>query len=425
MSQSNGHGIHMVDIILPSWNNITYLAQCINSILGHTLSLGVCRIIVVNNGAPETKNYITKHPFLTVLEAGKNLGWEGGLKLGLEHSKAPYVIFMNDDTNVPYASNLWILRMLQNFKDPKVAAVGPMSNCVSGFQNIFFDQNAGHFSPEAPFLIGYCVMLDRKKLDEVGGVDDTLPGGDDFDLSIRFQKAGYKLIIDRNVFIFHHGFKSGERLRGSGDKPGGWNSREMTDKTNHALIEKHGFKTWINCHFGQQKSPKAPLLSRENETETVKKYIAGGSVLELGCGGVKTVSHSVGVDQCAKGETVPIYTGEDSVADIVADVSGDLSEITDRYDNLIARHILEHMVDPIACLETWATKVKDSGRLIIVVPDDSKTASIPIDPTHRHGFVPSSLLRVAKAAGLKHVETNTDYDGISFCSVFEKGAPIA
>lgn len=98
---------------------------------------------------------------------------------------------------------------------------------------------------EVHFLIFFTVMVRRSDLDAAGGVDVSAPGGDDFDLSIRFRNLGKKLLINPSAFIIHHAFKTGERVRGGPDTSGGWNSIEMRDRTNKWLIQKHGFKnTW-------------------------------------------------------------------------------------------------------------------------------------------------------------------------------------
>src|SRR4051812_10455247 len=110
---------HYLDIIIPTFDNPEYISPCINSILTHTQSRDNVRIIVVNNGSREIENYLTKHPLVKIVHADKNLGWEGGLKLGLEHSTAPFVCFMNDDTYVPYSSSLWVNKMLNEFVDPE------------------------------------------------------------------------------------------------------------------------------------------------------------------------------------------------------------------------------------------------------------------------------------------------------------------
>jgi hypothetical protein len=93
--------------------------------------------------------------------------------------------------------------------------------------------------------------MKRKTLEDVGGVDETLPGGDDFDLSIRMRAAGYKLFVNPKAFLVHHGFQTGTRVRGNSDCDGGWNSQKMMDNTNKALIQKHGFVAWVDAMSNQ------------------------------------------------------------------------------------------------------------------------------------------------------------------------------
>ena len=100
-------------------------------------------------------------------------------------------------------------------------------------------------------MIFCCVLLRRDNLIEVGGIDTTLPGGDDFDMSIRMKKAGKKILIAPECFLIHHAFKTGTRVKGDHTKPMGWNSQEMSDNTNRALIQKHGFKTWLDLIMRQ------------------------------------------------------------------------------------------------------------------------------------------------------------------------------
>ncbi len=409
------------DIIIPTWNNLTYLGQCLNSILMHTQGREMIRIIVVNNGDPEIEKYVTKHPLIKFVQADKNLGWEGGLKLGLEHSNAPFVCFMNDDAYVPFSSHLWAARCLSEFKNKNVAAVGPTSNVVRGAQNIFLDQFGGYHSPYASFLIGFCVFIRRSDLDAAGGIDETLPGGDDFDLSIRLRKLGKKLVICRDVFVFHHGFKTGERVKGTADKPGGWNSREMTENTNIALIRKHGFRDWVKCNYGGCENPedrKQP--SRENEVNVVAALVKPGVIYDLGCGSSKTVPEAIGIDRVEVGSRIPNLEGAKSVADITADVTKDIPVPNESADTIITRHILEHSIDIIETLRLWISKLKLDGRLIITVPDERIGLTVPMNPEHRHAFTPEFLKSLMELLGMKQIEMRDNYNGISFTSVFEK-----
>ena len=392
---------HCVDILIPSFDNPQFLGPCINSILGHTQSRENIRIIVINNGAKETENYVTKHPLVKFIHAGKNLGWEGGLKLGLEHSDTEFVCFMNDDTYIPYASSLWVNRCLSEFANPEVAAVGPTTNLCRGYQNIFLDQFAGYYAPYASLLIFFCVFLRRKDLDAVGGVDDTLPGGDDLDLCIRLTKAGKKLVICRDAFVFHHGFKTGERVKGGPDRPVGWNSREMTENTNKALIRKHGFRTFLDCNHGGLTNPEDRLQpSRKNEAAVVMKHIIGEKIYELGCGAAKTTPTAIGIDRVKLGDVIPNLEGAISVADIQADVTHELPIPDESADTIVTRHILEHCVDTIGTLRNWIKKIKPGKRLILTVPDETAC--------------------LVELLGMKQVAMENGYNGVSFTSVFDK-----
>lgn len=408
-------------IIIPTYNNPNFVVSCVNSILTHTISRETMKIVVVNNGTREIEDYMTKHPLLQIVHAEKNLGWEGGLKLGLQYADTEFVCFMNDDTYIPYASNLWLLRCLSEFRNKDVAAVGPTSNVVRGAQNIFLDQFTGYQAPFAPFLIGFCVFVRKSDLEAAGGIDETLPGGDDFDLSIRLKKLGKKLVICRDVFVYHHGFKTGERVRGTPDKPGGWNSQEMTENTNISLIRKHGFKEFIDCNFGALEIPEnARQPSRENELEVVKKFIKPGTIYDFGCGASKTVPEAIGVDRVPGGEVIPNLAGAKCVAEITADVSEDVPVPDGSADTIITRHILEHVIDPIDVLKKWSKKLKSDGRLVISVPDERIGLTIPMNPEHRHAFTPSSLRNLAGLVGLKEVGFSDDYNGISFTIALEK-----
>ena len=225
-----------IAIIIPSYDNLAYLEPCLKSILMYTTGVRY-HIYVVNNGALWTVKPFSD-PRMTILEAGSNLGWEGGLQVGLEYSSEEYVVFLNDDTLLPPSSARWLAHMSRHLCDPRIGAVGPASNCVAGAQAI------GFLHPEPVFavryLIGFCLLIRRSTLAAVGGIDVTLPGGDDIDLSIRLRQAGYTLLADRGVFVYHHGFVTGTRVYGNHLQPGGWNSPEMTQRTMAALAAKHG-----------------------------------------------------------------------------------------------------------------------------------------------------------------------------------------
>lgn len=417
----------VLHIIIPTFNNPQYLDPCVYSILRTGILNEKARLFIVNNGSQPLKEKYAGVTGIEVLDTGKNLGWEGGLAHALEKSDAPHVCFQNDDTFIPTSDSKVYHRMLTYLGNPTIGAVGPTTTTASGLQSVYHPDSPLH-PLEVNWLIFFMVMLRRSDVDAAGGVDTTLPGGDDFDLSIRLKKLGKKLIIDPGSFLIHHGFKTGERVHGNGyaGVKGGWNSPEMIERTQHALIRKHGFKTFVSHYYHQKLEVFAPFVApRDIEGDIVRSYISDGEkVAELGCGGQKSVPHAIGIDRVPRGHLIPNLPSVRSVADICASVEEVLPIDDFSYDTVIARHILEHCIDPIQTLSRWNRVIKDRGRLIIAVPDEHVTSGIPLNSEHCHAFTRESLRNLASACGFVEVGSQSAMNGISFVSCFEKVAHV-
>src|SRR3989304_4448654 len=239
----------VVDIIIPTYDNYNQLNDCLQSIAMSRICHPV-HVIIVNNGTSKLDMLIEKDSnfSMEVIETGSNLGWIGGLREGLKHSTSKYVLFANDDIFIPRSSIKWLSEMVRTLDIyPFVGAVGPASNVVMGVQNIW----NGMPSPmhDTTFLIGFCILIRREALDSSGGVQDMEFGGDDLDLSIRLRKAGYTLLVRRDIFVYYHGFQTGNRVHGDHTTFNGWNSRNMKDNVNMQLIRRHGFLGWWNLEL--------------------------------------------------------------------------------------------------------------------------------------------------------------------------------
>lgn len=415
--------MHIVDIIIPTYDNFQYLSSCLASILGNSTTHGLFHITVINNGHPESCDWI-KHDDVTVINSGKNLWWEGGIKLGLEKTKAPFVLFLNDDTVIPPSSKLWLNTMLKHFLDERVGAVGPSSNVVMGLQNIFTHVPVHVF--ERKFMIGFCYLVRRKAIEEAGGIDDETRVSDDFDMSIRLRKAGYKLLVDRTVFVYHHGFKTGNRVLGDAQQKNGWNSFEQWEKGNHYIIRKHGFREWAETMRDAHELPKMSEGQKWEDTEGKKiKEIIGEVedkvILDLGCGNNKTIDSSIGVDMIRKDEVIDSLNGNPlSSADVEADVSQPLPFEPNSVDVIIARHILEHLMDSVTVLRQWKDTLKVGGKLIVAVPNNGRILSVPMNYEHVHGWNPESMRNLLELMGFRVVDQLDPENGVSFITVAVK-----
>lgn len=404
-------------ILIPTFNNPEFLNPCIDSIVATGVLTGLCELVIINNGRQPISEYVKDQPNIRVLEPGKNLGWERGLQYGIENTDSEFLCFQNDDTLIPKATQSFYQQLLWPFQNENIAAVGPSTTIAAGWHSIHM-KNPLRIMAEVSYLIFFTVMVRRSHLLEVGGIDVEAPGGDDLDLSIRFRKAGKNIVINPDAFIIHHAFKTGERVRGGRDIPGGWNSPEMTDKTNKWLIQKHGFKTFLQTMRGLNYAPHQ--AGSDSEGAVVASFVQGEKVVELGCGFRKTVPESIGIDVVPKGEKCMNIFGGESVADIVGDVTQPLPFPDGTVDTIIARHILEHCVDSVKVIGQWVKSLKIGGRLIIAVPNQEKRNTIPLNPEHCHAYTPESLKLLMETVGLKTVALEDPHNGISFVGVFEK-----
>lgn len=414
---------HVLDIIIPTWNNPDYLNPCIQSICATgALGSGIAKVIIVNNGKQPIKEQYAGIPGITVVDCPDNLGWEGGLKAGLAQSTTPFVCFQNDDTFIPRTSALFYEKMLVPFVDQNVGAVVPSTTCAAGVQSIYHP-NHPPCIVDIPWAIFFTVVLRRDALDKVGGVDDQLPGGDDIDMSIRLTQAGYRIRLNTEAFIIHHGFKTGERVHGGPSIKYGWNSPEMSERTNQALIQKHGFKRFFATICSQSYTLNHPKDAIDVEGNVIRDMVReGDKVLEVGCGFRKTVADSIAVDKVAKGGHVDIRLGysEPSVADIAADVSQPLPFKEGEFDVIIARHILEHFVDTVAVVKNWSKHLRDGGTMIIAVPNEEVVNGIPLSSDHCHAYNSESLKHFMEALGFEQTDSQDPKNGISFVSSFQK-----
>lgn len=413
----------LVTVIVPTYNGPDLVHGAVTSLLRNQTTKGLMDILVINNGHPESCNFLKGNDQVRVIDTGENLGWEGAIDVGMKESTSEFVVFFNDDAMIPTTSRLWLNNLLQHMRDPKVAAVGPSSNVVMGPQNIFADIPFHVF--EAKFLIGFCVLMRRSAFEEIGGMDMTLPGGDDFDWSIRLRDAGYKLIVDRSVFVYHHGFKTGERVHGGPNTPNGWNSYEKTEKINLALIRKHGLKKWFLTMRSASELPQVEYKQAWEDSEG--KVIQGlvtetdKAILDLGCGSHKTLKRAIGVDFVPRGERIPTLEGDPiSEADLVSDISVSLPVEDNSQDVIIGRHILEHMLNPIFVLNIWLAKLRKGGRLILALPNQDWHSTIPMNTEHVVAYNPDSAVTLLTAMGLVNLSIVDSQNNISFIIVGEK-----
>lgn len=407
-----------VDIIIVTWNNLSMLDRCICSIKSNTAE--PVRIIIVNNG--DEKFNVPPNSGVVLLQMEKNLGWTDGVNVGLKwvlkNDPAPFIMWLNDDTQILPHDYGWLTKMLNCFQlDHKIAVVGPTSNNVMGFQTT----NHVHMPPavETTYLSGMCMLVRREIVIEMGPLEQCPAGGDDLDFSMRLAQKGYKLCICRRAFMLHFCSVTGRKVFGDY-----WNSPAQGETINTWLIQKHGFKAWFNCMNSLIPGSDGSYDFVAGEESLALRELlpvieAGGRVLDLGCGGKKLHEKMVGVDIRANGQMgVGANVDKPAVADVEADILA--LPMDDRsVDGVLAKHLLEHVIDPIQALNEWKRVLKPDGKLVILCPDYRYCEAISVDPSHVHAFTPDSVASLMRAVGFRVTLSENVKPGYVFMVVGE------
>lgn len=264
----------LVTIVIPIYNAYDDLQLCIDSIVKNTKIN--FKVLLIDDCSPDEniRPYIIeiskKYDFIEYKFNDENQGFVKNVNLGFKASKDD-VVLLNSDTIV---TERWLTKLiLSAYSDKNIGTVTPLSNAAGAFsvpyigeENIIpsdvdidymgelvFHTNKGVEYIEAPTGNGFCLYIKREVIKEIGEFDaDNFEKGycEENDFCMRALKAGYKNIINHNVYIYH------KRSASFGD-----NKNELINKHRKILDTLHPEYTNLVKNFVQDKKY---LQIREN-----------------------------------------------------------------------------------------------------------------------------------------------------------------
>ncbi|MDH5689814.1 MAG: glycosyltransferase [Candidatus Bathyarchaeota archaeon] len=170
-------------------------------------------IVVDGNSTDKTQEIVKKYPVKLVVEKRKGLNL--ARNTGIKCSKGEIVAFTDSDCIVPPN---WITKIVENFKDPKVSCVGGSAKALDcDFVSQYADNSIVRLMPfftkreelekVKPFFrhpAGCNMAFRRKVAEEVGYFDENIRYGfDEVEFADRVCRAGYKMVLDPEVLVWH------------------------------------------------------------------------------------------------------------------------------------------------------------------------------------------------------------------------------
>lgn len=192
-------------IIIPHYgiDHLTrYCIRCLESI-------GDCsknyQLIFVDNASPEFDSVypeLQKHPNITIRNT-QNLGFIKAVNQGLKMATAPYIIFLNNDTEVVKD---WLPILCQPLLDGVADISGPLSSAIDSWQGRHSVQPGYRILPKNNMLAFFCTMFKKEVFETVGYLDEDfgVGFGDDDMFCHKATQARFKLALCTSIKIKHH-----------------------------------------------------------------------------------------------------------------------------------------------------------------------------------------------------------------------------
>ncbi len=221
-----------VEVVVCVHNAIDETLDCLVSMIGTTTVPHLLHIVddaSDRTGAALIDDFARGKPWVRVTRNPANLGYTASADLALRGSEADWVVLLNSDTIVTRG---WLEGLLSCAgSDPKIGLVGPLSNAAS-FQSVpdLYDaqnqwktnglppgaspqdvadvvrQASVRSYPDVPLLNGFCTLIRRQAYLELGGLNvAAFPRGygEENDLCLRAGKAGWRLVVADDVYVYH------------------------------------------------------------------------------------------------------------------------------------------------------------------------------------------------------------------------------
>lgn len=217
-------------IVIVSHDQSRWLPRCLETLREH-LGDADPDVIVVDNGTREEVGALEGARVLRV----ENRGYGHANNVGLAASDAPWVLFLNPDTELLDGSLADLVERLEARPDVGIAGVrqvdatGALTPTMRSFptaartfgdalglerwqsrpgwlgeRELRLDRYESEF--EGDWTIGSFLLARREALDAVGGFDESFfLYSEEVDLCLRVRDAGWKVLHFPSVTILHHG----------------------------------------------------------------------------------------------------------------------------------------------------------------------------------------------------------------------------
>lgn len=241
--------LNKVSIIILTYNNLDYSKKCLDSIRKYTRKDSYEIIVVDNMSTDGTREWLAQQKDIKKVFNNENVGFPKGCNIGIKVSESNNdILLLNNDVEV---CENWLYNLQIALNDKEVGAVGASTySDFEGYLNRrdeYFDFNnidsikefakINNISASKRWeyrnkLVGYCLLIKREAIENVGFLDERFTPGtyEDDDISVRLVQAGYYLRFCYDAYVHHYESKSFKKDNGIYNKLLYDNGEKFKDK---------------------------------------------------------------------------------------------------------------------------------------------------------------------------------------------------
>lgn len=204
-----------VTVIIPTLNEEHFIAQCLDSVINQTFPLGNMEVMIVDGGSLDKtreiiNSYHIKYSNIRLLDNPGKIQ-SIAFNIGVKNSVAPYIIRL--DAHAKYDKEYISVCYELLTSNSRYGNVGGVWNILPQHSRIGSEVNA--IINQLKFGIGGASFrigakagpvdtvpfgaFPRKVIDEIGGMREDLPRGEDNEYNSRIRKAGYTVYLDPRI----------------------------------------------------------------------------------------------------------------------------------------------------------------------------------------------------------------------------------
>lgn len=215
-----------IDIVIPTWNGKRFLGDCLGSLRRQTYQK--FRVIVVDNGSSDGScAYLAANfPEVTVLRLKENTGFSVAINTGIEASRSPWILLLNNDMEVACDCLENLVHACQRYPEIDAFALKMINfhhrHLLDGAGDAVLRGGVGYrlgtMEEDGPSyqqdrtVFGACAgaaLYRREFFQQVGLFDsDFFAYLEDVDLNLRARRLGKRYMYLAAAKVFHIGSAS-------------------------------------------------------------------------------------------------------------------------------------------------------------------------------------------------------------------------